>query len=90
LWLGSKEKRRRKRMILQLNPPLPIKTPKGEALAHFIVDEGIEHELMWICFLDRNGECSTWRNQDVRAVKNITWGRQYISPFYNPQDVALK
>lgn len=77
-------------MILQLNPPIPVITPKGWALAHMVIDNGIEHDLQWVCFQNRHGECWTWRNQDIRAQKNITQGRDYISPFYNPDDVAFK
>jgi hypothetical protein len=76
-------------MILQLNPPIPVTTPKGPALAHFIIDDGIEHDIKWVCFQDGNGESWTFSNPDVRAQKNLTQGREYISPFYNPEDVAL-
>ena len=76
-------------MILQLNPPIPVITPKGWALAHMVIDNGIEHDLHWVCFQNRHGECWTWKNQDIRAQKNITQGREYISPFYNPDDVAF-
>jgi len=62
-------------MILQLNPPVPLKTPKGPALAHFLIDYGIEHNLMWVCFQQQTGECWTWDNKDIRAEKNITSGR---------------
>ena len=61
-------------MMTQLNPPLPLITPKGKALAHFLIDYGPEHDLLWVCF-EENGECWTWRNQDIRAEKNITFGR---------------
>ena len=76
-------------MITQLNPPLPVITPKGKALAHFLIDEGTEHDLKWVCFQDCTAECWTYPNPMVRAQKNITQGREYISPFYNPEDVAL-
>lgn len=76
-------------MILQLNPPIPIKTPKGSALAHLIIDEGPESDLKWVCFLDETGECWTYSNRDIRAQKNITQGRTYISPFYDPNSVKL-
>jgi hypothetical protein len=76
-------------MILQLNPPIPIATPKGKGLAHFLIDDGIEHHLKWVCFLDSNGECWTYTNPEIRAQKNITHGREHISPFYDPKDVKL-
>lgn len=62
-------------MILQLNPPLPMITPKGKALAHFLIDYGIESDIMWVCFQDDSGECWTWNNKDIRIQKNISLGR---------------
>ena len=62
-------------MILQLDPPLPIETPQGSALCHFLIDEGIEHDLYWVCFIDETGECWTYRNRQIRAVENITYQR---------------
>jgi len=61
-------------MMLQLNPPLPVKTPSGKGMAHVIIDYGPEADLIWVVFQD-NGEVWCWRNQDVRAEKNITFGR---------------
>ena len=60
--------------MLQLNPPLPVVTPEGKAIAHALIDYGPEHDLLWVCFQD-NGQCWTWRNQDIRAEQNITFGR---------------
>lgn len=77
-------------MVLQLNPPIPLVTSKGKALAHFLIDEGPESDLKWVCFLDKNGECWTFSNKDIRAQKNITEGREYISPFYDPKDVKIR
>jgi hypothetical protein len=62
-------------MIQQLNPPLPVRTPKGKALAHILIDYGIEHDLMWVCFQQESGECWTWRNSDIRADDNLSIGR---------------
>lgn len=62
-------------MITQLNPALPLDTPKGAALCHFIIDYGMESDLYWVCFLDYNGECWTFSNKEIRAQKNITLGR---------------
>ena len=33
-------------MILQLNPTMPLTTPLGRALAHFLIDNGDEHHLL--------------------------------------------
>lgn len=62
-------------MIQQLNPPIPVVTPKGEALAHALIDYGLEHHLFWVCFQDDTRECWTWGNRDIRAQPNITYGR---------------
>ena len=61
-------------MILQLNPPLPVETPQGKALAHFLIDYGVEHHLLWVCF-HTNGECWSWRNPDIRGESKPSFGR---------------
>ncbi len=77
-------------MIKQINPPLPVITPKGKALAHFLIDNGIEHNLQWVCFLDNSGECWTYENPLIRAQKNVTQGRENISPFELPENMVKK
>src|SRR6185437_1103828 len=64
-------------MIIQLSPAIPLNSPKGPCLAHFLIDNGIESDLQWVCFQDNTGECWTWSNKDIRAQKNITAGRIY-------------
>ena len=76
-------------MIIQLNPCLPVITPKGTAIAHFVIDRGMEHDLEWVCFIDGTGESWTYGNPEIRACKNITQGRDYISPFYDPDNAKL-
>lgn len=66
-------------MIVQLNPPIPLDTPKGPGQAHFIIDYGKEDDLYWTVFLDENGECWTLNNKLIRAQKNITLGRTYAA-----------
>ena len=62
-------------MVTRIDPPIPLLTPKGKALAHFLIDYGFEHDLYWVCFQDETGECWTWSNKDIRAQNNITAGR---------------
>lgn len=64
-------------MILQLNPPLWLDTPKGQALAHFMIDRGIDCDIEWVCFQQETGECWTWLNPDVKILGNTTIGREY-------------
>ena len=61
--------------LIQLNPPLPVVTPLGKGLAHVLIDYGIEHSLLWVCFQTDTRECWTWSNKDIKADKNITIGR---------------
>ena len=61
--------------MIRIDPPIPLLTPKGKALAHFLIDYGFEHDLYWVCFQEESGECWTWNNKDIRAQNNITAGR---------------
>lgn len=66
--------------MLQLNPPLPMLTPKGEGFAHILIDYGPESDLYWTVFITDTGEIWTFSNRDVRASKNITLGRTHVEP----------
>lgn len=61
--------------MMQLNPPLPMNTPKGEGFAHFLLDYGPESDLYWTVVITETGEIWTFANKEVRASKNITLGR---------------
>jgi len=62
--------------MIQLNPPLPLNTPKGKGWAHMVIDYGQEHDLQWVCFIDSTGECWTYGNAAVTIQNNITLGRE--------------
>ncbi len=59
-------------MIVQLNPPIWVMTPKGEGLAQLVIDYGIEHELHWTVFISDTLECWTFSNIEIRCLPNIT------------------
>ena len=61
-----------KRLTLQLNPPLWLKTPKGIGLCHFLIDYGPEHDLLWVVAQDGTGEIWTWPNTQVRFIPNLS------------------
>ena len=61
--------------MLQLNPPIPMNTPKGEGFAHILIDYGPESDLYWTVLITETGEIWTYANRNVRASKNITLGR---------------
>lgn len=62
-------------MILQLNPSIPMETPKGSGYAIAVLDYSEEHHLFWVCAIDATGEIWTFPNPKVRLQKNITMGR---------------
>lgn len=62
-------------MMLQLNPPIPMFTPKGEGLAWAMIDYGMEFNILWVVAINETGEIWTFQNPQVRALKNITQGR---------------
>lgn len=61
--------------LVQLNPQIELDTPKGTGLAWFVIDYGIEHDLMYTVAIHATGELWTFSNREVRATKNITAGR---------------
>lgn len=62
-------------MMIQLNPPIPLSTPKGDGIAWLVSDYGAEYNLLWTVAIDETGEIWTFENTEVRAIKNITMGR---------------
>jgi len=61
-------------MMTQLQPPIPLMTPKGKAWAIGIIDYGPQWDLQWVTFIHETGECWTFRNSQVRQEKNYTFG----------------
>jgi len=66
-------------MLIQLNPTIPLTTPKGDGLAVALIDYGEDHDLKWVVIQDVTCEIWTWNNDTVRGVKNITQNRTEIS-----------
>lgn len=65
-------------MMMQLNPPIPLDTPKGPAFAHMTIDYSQDHYVLFVCFLVAPGECWVFPNKDVRLQKK--WGSGPIHP----------
>lgn len=66
-------------MTIQLNPTIPLITPKGTGLAILVKEDGPEHHLIWTVIQDDTGEIWSWENPQVRATKNITYNRTKIT-----------
>ena len=64
---------------VQLNPPIPVITPKGEGYADLLIDYGPEYNLLWVCFLDDFGQCWTYDNTQFCVQKNITMEKNFVS-----------
>jgi hypothetical protein len=62
-------------MILQLNPTIPVITPKGKGYAHLVIDYSQEHDLLWVTFINDTKECWTFPNSEIRIDDNITLKR---------------
>lgn len=77
-------------MMTQLNPPIPLDTPKGKAWAVALVDYGPQWDLQWVTFIHDTGECWTFRNPEVRQGKNYTFGLGEPTPFHKPSTHAKK
>ena len=61
--------------ILQLNPSIPVTSPKGKGQARGWIDYSPEHHLIWIVAQDNSGEIWLWPNFQVRVRDNPTMGR---------------
>ena len=68
-------------MMLQLDPTIPMMTPKGSGYALFVVDYSQEHHLMWVVALDDGGEIWMFENPEVRVQSNFTLGRRQDRAF---------
>ena len=61
-------------IYIRLDPPIPLETPKGRAMAHFLSDPGDERDALWVCFMS-DGQIWWVPNNKVRACENISLGR---------------
>ena len=62
-------------MIQQLNPTIPVVTPRGKGNAVGWIDYGMEDDLYWVVFQIDTCECWIWANKYIRAQENFTLGR---------------
>jgi hypothetical protein len=66
--------------FVQLNPQIPLQTPKGGGQAIGVIDYSEEHDLKWVVILDESGEIWTFANSAVRGFPNLSMGRKYFDP----------
>jgi hypothetical protein len=77
-------------MLTQLNPPIPVSTPKGSAWAIGIIDYGPHWNLQWVTFIKETGECWTFLNPQIRQEGNYTFGLPKPAMTEEKNDVAAK
>lgn len=74
-------------MLLQLDPPFDLMTPKGYGIAYFLDSRGDEQDPIWgVVTLD--GQFWFFPNQQIRFCKNISNHRlnpeePLIDPYFN-------
>ena len=61
--------------MLELKCPLDVVTPKGKAVAHFLIDYGCESDLYFVCFIKETRECWTFKNKDITLALSTTENR---------------
>ena len=62
-------------MILQLNPMLPLDTPKGLGWAFALIDYSQDHDTLFKVIITETREIWDFPQSQVRGVKNISFGR---------------
>ena len=63
-------------MFTQLNPSIPMTTPKGKGQAFAVIDYSQEHDLIWVVAIDDTREIWCVPNSDVRMQSNWTFNRK--------------
>jgi hypothetical protein len=59
-------------LILQLDPPIQVKTPLGEGFAIFLIDYGVHLNSCWVVALAKDGQVKHFDSNDIR-LKNYTY-----------------
>lgn len=66
--------------LTQLNPTIPLRSPRASGEAIAVIDYSIEHDLMWVIVDDKTGQVWTVPNAEVRAYVNYSAGRTSADP----------
>jgi hypothetical protein len=62
-------------MIVQLNPTIPVFTPRGPGHCVAWIDYSQDHNTLWKVMLDDGGEVWDFPQSDIRGVENFSLGR---------------
>jgi hypothetical protein len=61
-------------LVLRLDPPIEVTTPKGKGWAVIWRDYGFDHDDLWTVLISETKEFWTFRNNEVRGADNVTFG----------------
>lgn len=61
-------------MMLQLNPPIHVKTPLGEGDALLVIDYGCHLNTVWVVWLFDNGRVNHFDSSDIQVYGNLMYG----------------
>jgi hypothetical protein len=75
--------------MLRLDPPIFLKTEKGEGLCHVLLNYGAETDLHWVTFLE-TGQVWACPNHAVRAVRNWSFDRRKPENPWKPEKKTKK
>ncbi len=67
-------------MMLQLNPPLYVVTPKGDGEAVVMIDYGANVNPIFLVVLDETREVLCFDMIDLRGQGNAMWGIEHPDP----------
>lgn len=59
----------------QLNPTIPVDTPKGRGYAIWREDLSQEHDTLWTVIIDETGQFWDMPQSQIRARANYSMGR---------------
>jgi len=59
--------------MLQLSPPIPVRTPLGDGWALLVIDYGPQWNTCWAVQLHQSGELKHFDSNDIRFPKNHTY-----------------
>jgi hypothetical protein len=64
---------------VRINPPIPVvvvdEAHGGTGQAHFVIDYGVETDLIWVVAMDKGGQVWSVENPKIRFFTNWTLGR---------------
>lgn len=67
--------------IHRIDPEIWVETPKGSALAYFLIDYGPSINSIWLCRLDDTGDVIHVDSSEIKLYGNPMWGLPHPQPF---------